>query len=88
MAAALSIDDDLHAQLVRAAEEAEISLETALYEAVTAYVDRANARASFDREALESLAEYERTGLHLTSDEMVAWLTGWEPGRPVPPCHT
>jgi predicted transcriptional regulator len=88
MAVALSIDDDLHAQLVRAAEEADIPIGTALYEAVAAYVDRSKARASFQQDALDSLADYERTGLHLTRDEMVAWLTGWEPGRLVPPCHT
>lgn len=39
--------------------------------------------------ALASIADYERTGLHLTGEEVDAWLARIEAGEdaPPPPCH-
>ena len=47
-------------------------------------------RRAWYREGIESLREYRRTGLHLTSEEVDAWLDTWGTQEPIPPpkCHT
>ena len=47
-------------------------------------------RRAWYREGIESWREFERTGLHLTSDEVDAWLDTWgtEPPTDPPKCHT
>lgn len=46
-------------------------------------------RKSFKQDALLAWEEYERTGLHLTLEEVSDWLSKWgapdEP--PAPTCH-
>ena len=47
-------------------------------------------RRAWYREGIESLREYRRTGLHLTGEEVDAWLDTWgdEELTEPPPCHT
>lgn len=47
-------------------------------------------RRAWYQEALDSLEHYERTGLHLTGDEVDAWLDTWgnEELTEPPECHT
>ena len=47
-------------------------------------------RLAWYREGIESLREYRRTGLHVTWEEMEAWMKTWgskEKTEP-PECHT
>ena len=50
---------------------------------------RHDADEAFYQEALEAEREYERTGLHITLDELFAWFDrlDTEPDAPLPPCH-
>ena len=59
-------------------------------EAIAQYVEREEARESFKQEAMESWAEYQQTGRHLTGEEVSAWLRTWgtEADTEPPECHT
>ena len=59
-------------------------------EAVEQYVEREEKRAQFARDADASWQHYKETGLHLTGEEVDAWLQQLEDGHDVEPpaCHT
>ncbi|MCL2022245.1 MAG: hypothetical protein FWG81_09255 [Betaproteobacteria bacterium] len=38
------------------------------------FIDSEKRRAAFQREVLESMRDYEKTGLHLTLDEIKTWM--------------
>ncbi|HYL03623.1 MAG TPA: hypothetical protein VEU54_09425 [Steroidobacteraceae bacterium] len=52
-------------------------------------MNEAEARESFQREALASWTAYQETGRHLTPQEVRAWLSTWgtEAEAPLPECH-
>ena len=58
-------------------------------EAICEYVDKAEKRESFLKEVQESWEDYQNTGLHLTGDEVIAWLKTWgtENEMDAPKCH-
>ena len=61
-----------------------------LDEELTKYASREEARASFLAEAEASWKDYQETGLHLTGDEVEAWLATWgmDAETDAPACHT
>ena len=58
-------------------------------EAIEQYVAREEQREAMNREALAAWEEYEATGLHVTHEEVDAWLMRLESGEDAPPpeCH-
>lgn len=56
-----------------------------MIEAVRQYLEREEAREQLHQDALAAWREYEETGLHLTGEEMDAWLTAVAGGRDVSP---
>ncbi len=46
-------------------------------EAVEAYVKAELAREQFTRDAVKAWQHYQETGLHATSDEVLAWVESW-----------
>lgn len=90
MAVSVKLDDNLRERIQSLAESKQRSAHWIMREAIKDYVTREEARRAFDQESLESLAEYEATGLHLTGEEIFAWMETWgtdEESDP-PPCHT
>ena len=85
----VELDAGTDARLSRLAEETGTSPETLIRSAVADLVERQDAEA-FDRATVESWREYKRTGLHLTHEEVDAWLAKLEAGEDaeLPPCHT
>ena len=59
-------------------------------EAIQDYVSREEKRQSFLRDAQAAWEDYQRTGLHLTNDEMNAWMDKIVAGEDaaMPECHT
>jgi predicted transcriptional regulator len=49
------------------------------------FIERKKARESFKHEALASWAAYQETGLHLTGQEVRAWLNGGAEEEMAPP---
>ena len=47
-------------------------------------------RQAWYREAIESIREFEETGLHITLEEYSAWVErlDTDPNAPFPECHT
>jgi predicted transcriptional regulator len=70
----LKLDSEVKERLRRLAGTRKRSAHWLMREAISQYVDREEKRESFKREALEAWEEYQRTGLHLTGEEVNAWL--------------
>lgn len=58
-------------------------------EALRQYLEREEAAEAFKRETRAAWQEYQETGLHLTGDEVCAWLDTWgtEAETEAPECH-
>ena len=58
-------------------------------EAVRQYVDREEKREELRREVLRGWQEYQETGLHVTGEEVLAWLDRWgtDEAETPPVCH-
>jgi predicted transcriptional regulator len=90
MDTSLDIDPRLEARIRELADRQQRSASSVVEEAIEQYVERTEARDSFHQEALDALRDYEATGLHITGEELSAWLKTWgtdaETGPPQ--CHT
>jgi predicted transcriptional regulator len=89
MATSLKIDDTLKSRVHQLASQRRRSPHWIMLEAIQQYVEREEARESFKQEALASWAAYQETGLHLTGQEVRAWLNTWgtDDEGAVPECH-
>ena len=89
MAVSIKLADALKERVQHLAASQRRSAHWIMREAIQQYVEREEARESFQQEALASWAEYQRTGRHLTGDETCAWLRGWgsEADTEAPACH-
>lgn len=89
MATSLKIDDTLKARVQQLASQRRRSPHWIMLEAIQQYVEREEARESFQQEALASWAAYKETGRHLTGQEIRAWLSTWgtDDERTVQKCH-
>lgn len=52
--------------------------------------ERRAKREAFKQDAVRAWQEYQRTGLHVTGEEMDRWMASWGTDRELPPpeCHT
>ena len=59
-------------------------------EAVLRYIEIEEEQAKRNREADEAWKHYQETGLHVTGEEVMAWLKSWGTDKPLPPpeCHS
>ncbi len=50
---------------------------------------REEKRETFQQETLKAWEEYQETGLHVTGDDVIAWLKTWseENEKAAPVCH-
>lgn len=87
---AIEIDPTLKAQLDQLAADQHRSPTALIHDAVADYIARAQAREAAHRDADTAWSDFQKTGVHLTGDELDAWLAGWgtdsETSPPV--CHT
>lgn len=54
-------------------------------EAINSYLGREEAKEELRREAWKAWEDYKTTGLHVTNDEMCAWLESWGTDDELPP---
>ena len=86
----IRLDDNTRARVRRLATVRQRTPHWVMKEAISAYLDREEAEEGFKQAALRSWQHYQETGLHLTGEEMDAWLARLEAGEhnaPMPPCH-
>ena len=90
MATSVKLDDQLKARIQQLAHVRDRSPHYLMREAIERYVDQEEARERFQQEAKESWQHYQETGLHVTGEELFAWLRTWGDENPTAPpaCHT
>ena len=86
---AIKIDEDTRNRVKRLAEARQRSSHWMMLEAIRQYVEREEKREAFRQDGIRAWNEYQATGLHVTGDEVIAWLDTWgEENEPVAPvCH-
>lgn len=86
---AIKIDNDTRERIKRLAEARHRTSHWMMREAIRQYVEREEKREAFRKDALDALQEYRETGLHVTGDEVMAWLETWgeENETAAPVCH-
>ncbi|EBB2392682.1 CopG family transcriptional regulator [Salmonella enterica subsp. enterica serovar Newport] len=89
MATSLKIDDALKSRVQQLASQRRRSAHWIMLEAIQQYVEREEARESFKQDALRAWEDYQRTGLHLTGQEVRSWLKTWgtDDEKAMPECH-
>lgn len=84
-----TLDDETLRRLEEHSDATGQSRDEVLKAAVADYLSEARVRERFDRHAAASLEDYERTGLHLTHEEVLDWFAKLKSGTYVAPpeCH-
>lgn len=86
---AIKVDEDTRERVKRLAEARQRSSHWMMLEAIRQYVEREEKREAFRQDGINAWKEYQETGLHVTGDEVIAWLDTWgeENEQAVPVCH-
>jgi predicted transcriptional regulator len=86
---AIKIDEDTRERVKRLAEARHRTTHWMLREAVRQFVEREEKRESLRQDTINAWVEYRETGLHVTGDEVIAWLETWgeENEQNAPSCH-
>ena len=85
-AVAIKLDDDERARLAALAVTKKRTPHYLMREAIRAYLIREEERASLLKEAQDAWNDYQRTGKHVTLEDMEAWAERLEsdPSEPLP----
>lgn len=81
--AAIELNDTLRKRVARLAEAQQRAPDELLHDAVQEFVERAEKRLDFLKEAEDSWAEYQRTGEAFSAEEIFAELDDWGKKNPV-----
>jgi len=86
----LKLDDELKGRIQHLADARRRSSHWIMREAIAQYVEREEKREAFREDTLRAWEEFQRTGLHLTGEEVDAWMAKLEAGEDAEPpaCHT
>ena len=86
---AIKIDADIKERVKRLADARHRTPHWLMREAINQYVEREEKRETLKQDALKSWQEYQETGVHVTGEEVEAWLATWgsDDEMPVPACH-
>ena len=86
----LKLDPVLKDRVKRLAESQRRTAHWVMKEAIEGYVKHKEERQSLLEEAEESWRHYKETGLHITFEELSAWLQTWgtDHESEPPECHT
>lgn len=88
---AVELDDATVLELNRVAEVDGIGNTDVIQRAIRFYLDHGESYRRFLTEGAQSWEHYKRTGLHVTGEEVDAWLMDLEAGQfdaEPPKCHT
>jgi predicted transcriptional regulator len=79
----------LHKRVENLASVSHQTPDALMGEVIAQYVERREKREQFRLDTLAALEDYDRTGLHLTGEEVDEWLAKLEAGEDVSPpeCH-
>jgi predicted transcriptional regulator len=90
IATSVKLDPELKERVQNVAKGQRRTAHWVMREAISEYVSREEERQQFYRDGQEAWEDYQRTGLHLTHEEVDAWFAKLQAGEDVPPpeCHT
>lgn len=85
----VKLDPELKGRLKRLAAARHRAPHWLMREAIAQYVDREEKRQSLHQDAVAAWEEFEETGLHVSGNEVMAWLETWGTDNelPAPACH-
>jgi predicted transcriptional regulator len=85
----IKLDPNMKDRVQRVADSMRRTPHWVMKEAVEKYITDAERREAWERESLEALKELDETGLHVTGEEVLAWLETWgtDDEKPAPECH-
>jgi len=85
----LKLDPEIKERVSRLAEARRRSAHWIMREAIEEYVAREEKREQFRQDTLVAWDDYQRTGLHVTDEEMDDWMAKLEAGEgaAAPRCH-
>jgi len=88
-ATSVKLDDDLKGRLKHLAAARRRTPHWIMREAIAEYVEREEKRQAFYDDARKAWEEYQTTGLHVTGEEVEAWLETWgtDDEKTPPKCH-
>jgi predicted transcriptional regulator len=81
----LKLDEETKARLQKLGQMRRRSPHWLMRQAIEEFLGREEAREQLRRDALAAWSEYQTDGLHLTGDEVDAWLARLETGEDAPP---
>lgn len=80
----VKLGPDLEERLEKVAGRRDRSSHWVMKRAIEEFVERDEEEAAFNKRAQESWEHYQRTGLHLTNEEVMDWLDRRIRGEDVP----
>ena len=85
----VKLEADLRERIQHIAEARDRSAHWIMRQAISQYVEREEKREAFRQDTLRAWEEYRQNGLHLTAEEMDAWMARLEAGEDAesPACH-
>ena len=85
----VKIEPEMRERLRRLAARRQRTQHWLMRGAICQYVEREEARDAFLRQARDAWLEYRETGLHASTEEVLAWLATWggESETNAPVCH-
>jgi len=85
----IKLEKQIKQRINHLAEARHRSSHSMMIEAINQYLEREERLEQFRDEMEDVWIEYQRTGLHATSEEVFAWMDSWfiDNEKPVPECH-
>jgi predicted transcriptional regulator len=85
----LKLEPEIRDRIQKIASEKRRTPELIIRDAIGEYLDREERRKQLRQDAMAAWDDYQRTGLHLTGEEVDAWLAKLEAGEEavLPECH-
>ena len=89
LATSIKIPSELRVRIQNLAEARQRTPHALMLQALEVFVTREEQREALRREGIAAWEEYQRTGLHLTGDEVRGWIGKLRHGKkePMPKCH-
>ena len=86
---AVKLEPEMRERMKRLAASRQRTQHWLMRDAIRQYVEREEARDEFLRQARDAWLEYRETGLHVSAEEVLAWLATWggESEVAAPVCH-
>lgn len=89
MSLAVSLDTVLQKKVQQIMALQRSSFDSVVRQALREYVEREEKKMQFQQEAITAWQDFQQDGLHLTDDEVMAWLETWgtKQETEIPKCH-